>query len=195
MRKSVRRAGAIAGIALGVMLAARTVAADPIYDADVNAQVVATFVGAWHVGDGPVWTSNPAVLNALETAALLFGGAPTDYAISTVSNNPADINFMSFVDGWGDSTFLTNPVAENFKVDLGNPGYNDPGGTDTAFSAYVLDHSCGNRYGNPNEPCGPNEPGLNYAFRIEAVPEPATLTLFGTGVIGLVARRRRARNN
>ena len=123
-----------------------------------TAQAVPTFVGSWHVGDGPVWTSNPDVLSARETAALLFGGSPVDYAISTVSSHPSDINFMAFVDGWGNSTFLYTPVSQDYKLDTGAPGYNHPFGG-PAYSAYVLDHSCFSRYGNPSLSCTPSEPG------------------------------------
>lgn len=123
------------------------------------------FVGSWYVGDGPVWSSNPAVLSARDAAALFWGGSPTDYAISTVSSNPAEINFMAFVDGWADDQYLSSPVSQDFKVDSGAPGYNDPEGG-PAYSAWVLDHSCMNRYGDPAQTCGPGEPGLNFAFRV-----------------------------
>ncbi len=40
------------------------------------------FVGSYAVYDGPVWSTNPPVYSAQEAAALLFGGTPSDYAIS-----------------------------------------------------------------------------------------------------------------
>lgn len=149
------------------------------------------FAGSWYVGDGPVWTSNPAVLNGVETAALLFGGVAGDYAISTIDSNPGNINFSAFVDGWGDSTFLTTAVADSYSLDTGNPGYNDPVGG-PSYSAWVLDHSCFNRYSDITEVCAPGEPGLNFAFR-NVVPEPATwaMMIAGFGLVGFAARRRR----
>jgi len=140
------------------------------------------YVGSWYVGEGPEWTSNPPVLNAQETAALLFGGNPSDYVISTISDQVSDINYMAYVDGWGDDQYLYNPVAQDFKLDTGNPGYNDPYGG-PSYSAYVLDHSCYNRYANPNEPCLTNQIGLNFAFRVGAVPESGALSMLSVALV------------
>lgn len=155
--------------------------------------VTYVYVGSWHVGDGPGWTSNPTVYSAREAAALLFGGAPTDYAISTIGTDPNLIDFSAHVDGWGDSTYLYSTVSQDYKLDSGAPGYDDPTGG-PSYSAYVLDHSCNNRYDDPSATCAANEPGVNYAFQIGgngAIPEPATwLTMIaGFGMIGAAMRR------
>jgi|CXWL01.1.fsa_nt_gi hypothetical protein len=151
-----------------------------------SANAMPVFVDSWYVGEGPVWTSNPDVLNAQETAALLFGGNPLDYVISTISDQVSDINNMAFVDGWGDDQFLLTPVAQNFSLDTGAPGYDDPTDVDfSSYSAYVLDHSCFNRYSNPGEGCLDTQIGRNYAFRVAAqVPEPATIVLLMIGLVG-----------
>ncbi len=156
------------------------------------ASAATVFVGSWHVGDGALWTTNPTVYTAQEAAALLFGGVASDYAISTIDNQVANINNLAHVDGWGDGQYLTGTVAENFSLDSGPPGYNDPFGG-PSYSAYVLDHSCFNRYSNINDVCAAGEPGVNYAFRINAVPEPATwaLMITGFGLVGATLRRRR----
>src|SRR5438874_10619137 len=63
-----------------------------------------TFVGSYHVGDGPIWfAGTPQALSARQAAALLFGGVYTDYAISTNSNtvDPNTITFTGFYDGFG----------------------------------------------------------------------------------------------
>jgi len=146
------------------------------------AGAAATFVGSYEVDDGPNWTTNPTVYSAAEAAALLFGGTAADYDISTISSDPLLINHMGWYTTWGvDGGQMYN---EDYKLDLGAPGYNDPGGTGTAISAYTDDHAIGSQY-------------TNYAFRVDgrgAVPEPATwaMMLIGFGGIGLAMRRRQA---
>ena len=170
------------------------IAASSLVLAASAAQAAPIYVGSWLVGDGPVWTSNPAVYSGQEAAALLFGGLPSDYAISTIDDNVANINNLAFLDGWADSQYLITPQSESFRVDTGNPGYNDPAGFGTAYSAYVLDHTCNNRYNDPNAACsGDGTQYRNFAFRLDAVevPEPLTLSLFGAGFAGAVAVRRR----
>src|SRR5215475_12965040 len=67
-----------------------------------SAQAAYIFVGDWELGDGTIWSSGLApTLSGQETAALLFGGLPLDYAISTVDNNPANINFSAWIDQIG----------------------------------------------------------------------------------------------
>ena len=152
------------------------------------------FVGSWDLAtidggyDNPnnpfVWTANPPVYSGVTAAAMLFGGSSSEYAISTLGPNPSMINFLTFVDGWGDDQYLYNPTSENFSFVTGT-GYNDPGGTDTAFSAYVVDHA-------PFD--GPVGTFVNYAFIQTSVPEPSSLVLglIGSlGGFGYYLRRRR----
>ena len=124
------------------------------------------------------WRANPAVYNAVEAAAVLFGGSPSQYAISTIGTNPLTINNLAYVDGWGDPQYLTTPVSQTYKLDLGAPGYNAPGGDGTAYSALVFDH-------------GPSFPNaINYVFRQDApptnpVPVPAGMILALSGLPAL----------
>jgi hypothetical protein len=99
------------------------------------------FIGSFVVSDGPTWTTNPPVYSGQEAAALLFGGSPGDYRISTNSNttDPTTITDTAWYSTWGTGC-AEHP--HDFRVDDAPPGYNDPGGTGTAVSAYVSDHGC-----------------------------------------------------
>lgn len=105
-----------------------------------NRALMATYVGSFNTNDGPSWTTNPPVLNGLEAAAFIFGGNPSDYAISTNPDtvDPTTITHTAWVTTWGISG--CQQVAEDFSLDLGAPGYNDPGGNNTAISTYVNDN-------------------------------------------------------
>ncbi len=149
-----------------------------------NAGLIYTFAGSWFVDDGPSWTTNPDIYTGQEAAALLFGGSASDYAISTVSDQVGDINFKTWLDGWGDSFtygFSGNPADHDFEVDIDGGGYNSPANVGNSYSAYVMDHSLHLE---------------NFAFRISddnmGIPEPATnLILILSGIL-LIASRKKA---
>ena len=144
------------------------------------------YVGAWSVGDGPNYTTNPIVYSGQEAAALLFGGAASQYAISTIDTTVANINFRAHVDGWGDAQYLSGAgsVAQDFKLDTGGSGYDSAPGDGSAYSAFVQDHSSAGALNT-----------RNFAFRnIEgAVPEPSTWAMMigGLGIVGGSMRYRR----
>src|SRR5690606_2424224 len=98
------------------------------------------YVGSYRVSDGPIWGANPPVYTAQEAAALIFGGNASDYAISVDPNttDPNTITNTGWTDSWGDG-FAINP--ENYSLDVGDPGYAVPGGSATAVSAWVSDHT------------------------------------------------------
>ena len=153
--------------------------------------VTYNYVGQWAVGaaSAPYWGDNPDVLSGQEAAALLFGGAASDYVISTVDNNPLNINFMAHLDGWDDTTYLTGAASQNYSLSSNGGGYD----AYPSFSAYVYDHSCA--VGGPYCAEGGGENAINFAFRIAdaETPLPAALPLFATGLgaLGLLGWRRK----
>lgn len=178
---SFRTATAAAALAIGFLPAA--------------AFASATFVGSWEVDQGPWWSSappnGPLAYTGQEAAALLFGGSPGDYAISTVSSDPNQINNMawySVIGYYGNQNNGGSLLSQNYNSKYLGQYYGPTSGypagdPNAAASAYVGDNAEGATF-------------TNYAFRISnvggAVPEPATwaMMLIGFGAIDFAMRRR-----
>lgn len=157
--------------------------------ASLPAQAATVFVGSWQVDEGPTWSSSPPngplAYTAQEAAALLFGGSPTDYAISTIDNLVENINHLGWYSVLGSAggveraeDYSRKYLGQFYGPTVGFP-VNDP---NAPASAYVWDNAQGDRY-------------TNYAFRLDnAVPEPATwaMMLIGFGAVGAAMRRRKS---
>jgi len=157
--------------------------------ATIGAHASPVFVGSWSVYDpaAPLWNdpafdpNGPLAYTAQETAALLFGGAASDYYISTVSDQVADINHLAWYDvkGWGGYQ-----LAENYSQKYLGAYYGPTMEFGTAFedspaSAFVQDNFVFE---------------LNYAFRIDttSVPETgATAVLLAASFVAFATLRRR----
>lgn len=136
------------------------------------ASAAPTFVGSWDLYSGVNWSSFTAPTSSGQSAAAaIFGGAASDYVISTVDNSVANINHMA----WLDQIYIgVNQFSESYFVDAGVLGIYDTA-YDTA--AQVLDNGCCGTY-------------INYAFRVNDVPEPTSTALLGLALAGLAATRR-----
>ncbi len=139
------------------------------------------FVGSYQVDSGPFWATNPLSYSAREAAAIVFGGVSTDYQISINPDtvDPGTITFTGWYSVWGIPGGAE--FAQDYSLQTGT-GYNDPGGASSAASAYVTDNAIGATY--------TNYVWQQSAFSAEA-PEPATMWILGTGLVGLAALRRR----
>lgn len=117
------------------------------------------FVGSWLVWESPAedWTccppNGPLAYTGQEAAALLFGGNPEDYVISTAGEDVAAINYMAWYDviGWGGREFPQDHDVKYLGEFYGpTSGYGGPV-DEVAASALVYDNSPSQR---------------NYAFRV-----------------------------
>lgn len=154
-----------------------------------QAQAGYTYVGSWQVHDGPSWTDMPAAYTGRQAAALLFGGSPSDYAISTVGTDPALVDHFAWYSVLGYYGYnnggidLPEDYVSLFSTQASGLYYSgnsyNTDGSDAA-SAYVADNA-----GDGNR---------NYAFRItNDIPEPGSLLLVSLGLMGVAAIRRRSK--
>ncbi len=161
------------------LVAAMALATVGLGAATTASAVTYKYVGDWNVGSGPSWTTDPQSYTGQEAAALLFGGSPSQYAISTNGPDPTQINFQANYSVFSccSATFAenyvyenTDPNGNNFTVPQyfnGDFDYTFTGPDSSPASAYVAD----------------NSGAENFAF--VAVPEPATWAMMLLGVFGL----------
>ena len=150
-----------------------------------SAQALPTYVGSWDVSDGPTWYGSPPdgplAYTGQEAAALLYGGSPSDFRISTVDSNPLNINDQAYYDiiGYGPNIFADDYFNKYLGLYYG-PTSNYPSGDINApASTYIADNTIG--FGL-----------INYAFRdVKEVPGP--LPVFGAAAAFSYSRTLRKR--
>lgn len=126
-----------------------------------------TYVGSWQVDSGKSYLTHPLAYTGQEAAALLFGGLPSDYRISTIGKDPAKIDNKA----WYSVLGVTGgkKLLQNYDVSRAGGLYYDGKAYDSTLagnpaSAYVKDNARGSLY-------------TNYAFRIDpVVPDPVPLS-------------------
>jgi hypothetical protein len=131
------------------------------------------YVGSFQVDQGPGWSPAPTAYSGQEAAAVVFGGPAGQYAISTVSTS---INHLAWYSIWGTGSAQK---AEDFSLNTGGLYANEGD-----YSAYIRDWAHGSQF-------------TNYVFSnaqgVSPVPEPGTLALLSTGIVGLAGATRRRR--
>ncbi|MEP6829252.1 MAG: PEPxxWA-CTERM sorting domain-containing protein [Rhizomicrobium sp.] len=183
-------------VALGGLLSASIALLGTMSAANASTYV---YAGNWQVDSGPHWSdfppNGPLAYTGQQAAALLFGGSPGNYVISTIDNNPTHIDFNAWysVIGYNGNqgnggSILADNYSSKYLGSFYGPTSGYPNQSPTAAaSAYINDNAEGSTF-------------TNYAFLVSGVggvPEPATWAMFllGFGGIGLVLRRQRGRES
>ena len=179
------------------------------FSVSASASLMYTFIGQWEVDDGPFWGDQPLAYSGLTAAALLFGGSPSDYAISTLGTDPADVNNMAWYSVLGlggghmfaeDYLSTNSSQAAGFYYS-GNAAYRF-GDITEAASAYVDDNAEGAEFTNfaflINQANGGGNGGDNGGGNggwqppidppVHGVSIPGTMTLLAIGAL-LIALR------